>query len=128
MGNGQWARGKGQGARGRGENVHERVRKAHFGAVDSAIARALDDGEDVMVFGVENDALDRGLVESRAWLVSIARAWWYMPRRPSAVVVWLCAHLEDLESGGHDASAIGTMVASWRGAEGRERARVALGN
>jgi hypothetical protein len=37
------------------------MRKAHFGAIDGAIARALDDGEDVMVSWIENDALGGGL-------------------------------------------------------------------
>lgn len=42
-------------------DVHKRVGEADFGAVDSAIAGAFDDGEDVVILGVENDALDRGL-------------------------------------------------------------------
>ena len=45
----------------RGIIIHERVRKAHFGAVDGAIAGALEDGEEAMVLGVEDDALGGGL-------------------------------------------------------------------
>lgn len=41
--------------------IHERVRKPHFGAIDGAIARALDDGQEIMVSRVEDDALDGGL-------------------------------------------------------------------
>lgn len=37
------------------------VREAHLGAIHGAVARALENGEDVMVLGVEDDALDRGL-------------------------------------------------------------------
>lgn len=37
------------------------VREAHFGAVHGTVAGALEHGEDVMVPGVEDDALDRGL-------------------------------------------------------------------
>lgn len=36
--------------------------EAHFGAVDGAVAGAFDDGEEVMVARVEDDALDGGLL------------------------------------------------------------------
>lgn len=38
------------------------MRKAHFGAVDGAVAGAFDDGEEVMVTRIEDDALDGGLL------------------------------------------------------------------
>jgi hypothetical protein len=38
------------------------MRKAHFGAVYGAIARALEDSEDVMVLRVEDDALGGSLI------------------------------------------------------------------
>jgi hypothetical protein len=54
------------------------VREAHFGPVDGAIASAFDDGEDIMVLRIENDALNRGLP---IWIllvsVSDLRAWIY---------------------------------------------------
>jgi len=37
------------------------MRKPDFGPVDGAIAGALEDGEDIVVSGVENDALGDGL-------------------------------------------------------------------
>jgi len=42
-------------------SIHECMRKPHFGTVDGAIARALDDGQQVMIFGVEDDALGGSL-------------------------------------------------------------------
>jgi hypothetical protein len=45
---------------GMGECLHEGMREAHFAAVDDAVAHAFDKGEDVVVFGVENNALERG--------------------------------------------------------------------
>lgn len=58
-------------------SIHERMRKPHFGAVDCAIAGALDDGKHVMVFRVEDDALGgslcRGVSEmGSAWCSSPA--------------------------------------------------------
>lgn len=41
--------------------VHEGVRKPHFGTVYGAIAGALDDGQEVMVFRIENDAFGGSL-------------------------------------------------------------------
>lgn len=41
--------------------IHQRVRKANFGSVDGAIAGGLCDSEDVVVLGVEDDALGGGL-------------------------------------------------------------------
>jgi hypothetical protein len=38
------------------EDHDERVREAHLCSVDGAIARALDDGEEVLVRRVEDDA------------------------------------------------------------------------
>lgn len=35
--------------------------KADFGAIDGTVPCALDDGEEVMIFGIEDDALDGGL-------------------------------------------------------------------
>lgn len=40
------------------------MREADFGAVDDAIAEGLDEGEEIVVAGVEDDLLERGL-ESR---------------------------------------------------------------
>lgn len=37
------------------EDHDERMGKADFAAVDGAVARGFDDGEDIMVFGVEDD-------------------------------------------------------------------------
>jgi hypothetical protein len=37
------------------ENHHERMREPDFAAVDGAVARGFDDGEDIVVFGVEDD-------------------------------------------------------------------------
>jgi hypothetical protein len=45
---------------GERELLHEGMWEAHFAAVDDAIAHAFDKGEDVVVFGVEHDALERG--------------------------------------------------------------------
>lgn len=47
------------------------MREADFRPVDHAIARALDDGEDVVVLGVEEDALDGGL-NTTPWASSLA--------------------------------------------------------
>lgn len=44
------------------------MRETHLGAVDCAIAGALDDCEDVMVYRVEKDALDSSLSVSAAGL------------------------------------------------------------
>jgi len=43
------------------EVIHERMWEAHFCAVDGAIARAFNDGQEVMVLGVEDNALDSSL-------------------------------------------------------------------
>jgi hypothetical protein len=40
--------------------LHEGMWEAHFAAIDDAIAHAFDKGEDVVVFGVEDNALKRG--------------------------------------------------------------------
>lgn len=53
-----------EGPRAEEEDHDERVREADLGAVDGAVARALDDGEQVMVSRVEDYALDGGLRES----------------------------------------------------------------
>ena len=37
------------------------MRKAHFGAIDCAVACALEHGEHIVIFGIENDALDGSL-------------------------------------------------------------------
>lgn len=42
-------------------SIHQRMRKPHFGAVDGAITGALDDGEQIVVFRIEDDALGGGL-------------------------------------------------------------------
>jgi hypothetical protein len=39
-------------------NVHECMREAHFAAVYDAISHTFDEGEDVVVFGVEDDFLE----------------------------------------------------------------------
>lgn len=41
--------------------IHKGMRKADFCAVDGSITGAFDDGKDVVVLGVEDDALDCGL-------------------------------------------------------------------
>lgn len=41
-----------------GACVHECMREADFGAVDSAIAGGLEDGEEIVVARIENDALN----------------------------------------------------------------------
>lgn len=54
----------GFGAEGAGaeeEDHDEGVGEAHFCAVDDAIADAFDEGEDLVVLGVEDDALERFL-------------------------------------------------------------------
>lgn len=38
--------------------IHQRVREADFGAVDDAIAQGLDEDEEVVVAGVEDDLLE----------------------------------------------------------------------
>lgn len=38
--------------------LHKGVRKAHFAAVDDAIADTFDEGKDIVVFGVENDLFE----------------------------------------------------------------------
>ena len=45
------------------------MRKPHFGTIDGAIARALEDGEQVVVFRVEDDALG-GSLDSRGQKLS----------------------------------------------------------
>jgi hypothetical protein len=46
------------------------MRKPHFGAVDGAISCALDDGEQVVIFGIEDDALSGSLRRARSERVS----------------------------------------------------------
>jgi hypothetical protein len=80
--------------------IHKRVRKPHFGAVDGAIAGSLDDGQQVVVFRVEDDALGGSLCRTRSeCLVSTqsppVRS--YRERK---------SHLEAFERARHDASAI----------------------
>lgn len=41
--------------------IHQRVREAHFGSVNGTIASALDDGKEVMILGIEDNALDGSL-------------------------------------------------------------------
>ena len=41
--------------------VHKRMREAHFGAVDSAIARRLENCEDIVVARVEHYAFGSSL-------------------------------------------------------------------
>jgi hypothetical protein len=41
--------------------LHERVGKADFGPVNSAIACAFDDCEDIMIPGLKKNAIERGL-------------------------------------------------------------------
>lgn len=43
------------------EDHDERVREAHFGAVDEAIAEGFDEREEVVVAGVEDDLLEGSL-------------------------------------------------------------------
>ncbi len=77
------------------------MRKAHFRAVDGAAAGALDDGQQVMVFGVEDDALGGDLCRKQSAMT---------PEWPLRAVAGDCrakSHLESFECGGHDdASAI----------------------
>jgi hypothetical protein len=40
------------------EYHHQRMREPHLGSIDGAIARALDDGEEVAVRGVEDYAVE----------------------------------------------------------------------
>ena len=40
------------------------MRKAHFGAVHGAVARGLDHGEDIVILGIERDALEGCLEDS----------------------------------------------------------------
>lgn len=42
-------------------DLHKRVGKADLGAVDGAVARRLDEGEEVMVSGIDDDLLEDGL-------------------------------------------------------------------
>lgn len=57
--------------------IHKGVWKAHFGAVDGAIASAFDDSEDIAVSRVKEEALDRRLFEdaSAAQFLSDRTAW-----------------------------------------------------
>lgn len=47
--------------RSTGGDSHERMGKADLGAVDGAVARRLDEGEEVMVSGVDDNLLEDGL-------------------------------------------------------------------
>ena len=85
------------------------MRKAHFGPIDRATAGALDDGEQVMVFRVEDDALGGNLVSRTR--SEMAPTW---PRGPVSSVCRLRSHLQGLECGGHGASAIRGDLGGWR--------------
>lgn len=70
---------------------HQRVREAHLGAVDGAIARRLDQRQDVVVSRVPDDLLQRSLQPSRSVLVlSFCRS-------EGQGKGLLCAHLDSLE-------------------------------
>lgn len=47
------------------------MRKPHFGPVDGAIASAFDDGQEIVVFRVEDDALGGGLRRQLLGLVLV---------------------------------------------------------
>ena len=61
-------------------SVHQRMRKAHFGAIDGTAAGGLDDGQPVMIFRVEDDALGGNLLSRTrsemppAWLEGLLTA------------------------------------------------------
>ncbi len=89
--------------------VHQRMRKAHFGPIDGTTPCGLDDGEQVMVFRVEDDALGGDLLlRTRS---EMASTW---PRRPVSGGCRLESNLQGLECGGHGASAIRGDVGGWR--------------
>jgi len=49
---------------GCGTSIHQRMRKSHFRTVYGAVARALEHGEHIVVFGVEDYGLDSSLLLS----------------------------------------------------------------
>ena len=90
-------------------SIHQRMRKAHFGAIDGTAAGGLDDGQQVMIFRVQDDALGGNLLSRTR--SEMAPAW---PRGPVASDCRLKSHLQGLECGGHGASAIRGDVGGWR--------------
>lgn len=52
--------------------IHKRMWKSHFRSVDGAIAGGFCDSEDVVVFGVEDDALGSGLCREQSAMASNA--------------------------------------------------------
>lgn len=59
--------------------IHERMWKPDFGAVNGAVAGSLDDGEDVMVIWVENNALSSRLHGIFVSQDSYQRSWDWGP-------------------------------------------------
>jgi len=70
------------------------VREAHLGAVHGTVAGALEHGEDVMVFWVEDYALDRGLrcvsASSGSWLMAHG-SWRARPKPTQPCASFACA-------------------------------------
>ena len=53
-----------QGAGAEEEDHHQRVREAHFGAVDGAVAEGFEEDQGLLVGGVEEDVAFEGLLLS----------------------------------------------------------------
>lgn len=92
--------------------------KPHFGPVDGAIAGALDDGQDIVVSRIEDDALGGGLCRN------LSELGFSMVRARSREVG---SHLEALERARHGASAI-LGERTMRGGVGSSRCAGARGN
>lgn len=64
------------------------MREPHFGAVDGAIARALEHGQEVMVFRVEDDALGGGLFVVFAGSQPVRNAFSLSATSQDAIAFW----------------------------------------
>ena len=73
-----------EGAGAEEEDHDEGVGEAHFCAVDDAIADAFDEGEDVVVLRVEDDALERFL-EPGVSQVGAVSCWWRRGGKPAYI-------------------------------------------
>lgn len=73
----------------------QRMREAHFGAIDGTVTRAFKDCENIMVSRVKNNSLD-------------GRLMWTQRQRndqPAIVNVWICARAQKMLVGSRRNSA-----------------------
>ena len=64
-------------------SVHQGVREADFGTVDGAVARGLDDGEEVCISRIEHDVIQRLLYFPRISVCSLL---------PKSALACVCSH------------------------------------